>query len=131
VDVAGRRLVLRLEGRIERLPIRITESLFNTTTDCALALTGASAGAPFAFDAIIPLETVAVSADVDEITGVGEVTIEQTDVRLAATGGLVCTLFQLGQSVFIGLILEQFRTVAQGVADSVGPSLAGLTLCRE
>lgn len=129
VDAAQRRIAMRFEGRIAAMPVRVTETIFNSTTNCSIDLRGSQADAPFSFVLAVPLDVVPVEPGVEEITGVGEVTIAEQDIAMAASGGLVCLLFQLGQQAFIDLILEQFRVATQTLVDGAGDGLVGLRLC--
>lgn len=130
IDAAGRRIALRFEGSVDDMGIRITETVFNTTTTCLIDVVGEAEGAPFSFELAVPLETVAVGPDVEEISGVGDVTVENQDVRLVASGGLVCVLFQAGQDAFTDLILAQFQTATQSLLGGIAEQIVGLRLCR-
>jgi hypothetical protein len=88
-------------------------------------------GAPFAFELAVPLEVVSVEPGVEEISGLGEVTVENQDIVMTASGGLVCLLFQAGQQAFVGLILTQFQTVTQTLVGGIAEEIVGLRLCGE
>jgi hypothetical protein len=130
VDVAGSRLVVRFEGRVDELPIQVTEMLFNTTTTCLTSIHGQAAADPFSFDVVVPLETRTIEPGMREITGVGEGVVGNQAVVLTASGNLICTLFQAGQSAFIGLIVTQVEALTNQVVGSLGAQVVGLRLCE-
>jgi hypothetical protein len=130
LDGSGRRVVLRIEGRLDRFPLDVTEPLFGSTTTCEIALHGEDPALPFGFDFVLPLEVVPIEPGVEEIIGTGEVTVENIDVALTASGGLVCVLFGAGQGLFIEGLLAQLASLAQAVVDPVGAQLVGLRLCE-
>ena len=85
---------------------------------------------PFSFEAVVPLQVTPVSPGVSEITGVGESAVENIDMALTASGNLLCTLFQAGQDVLIGLIVTSLQQVTQSAADNLVSQLVGLRLCQ-
>jgi hypothetical protein len=129
MDVPGRAIKLRFAGRVDDLPITVTESLFGTSATCLNDIHGATAADPFSFEAVLPLEVIEVSPGVEEITGTGVSSIENVDIVLTSSGGLLCVLFQAGQSVFIDALVAQLEGLTQQVSDSIASQLVGLKLC--
>lgn len=129
LDVAGRRLVLRFEGRVTDLPIIVTESFLNTSTTCLTDFHGQAADAPFSFELVIPLAVEEAPPGTFVVTGAGEGTVENVDLALTATGGIVCRLFQAGQGAFIALLLAPLEELAKAVSAQIGQALVGQSLC--
>ena len=129
VDVPGHALKLRFSGRVDDLPITVSESFLGTSATCLNDIHGASAADPFSFEAVLPLEVSEVSPGVEEITGTSESTIENVDIALTSSGGILCVLFQAGQGAFIDAIVAQLEQVTQQVSDGIGSQLVGLKLC--
>jgi hypothetical protein len=130
VDVEGARVGLRFEGRVDDLPVQVSESLFNTSTTCLTDFHGASPSQPFRFDAVIPLIVEEVAPGVFEVTGAGEGSLENVDMAMSVSGGLLCQLFQAAQGAFIPLLLEPLEALTRSAAENLGGSLVGLRLCR-
>ena len=129
VDVPGRAIRLRFAGRVEDLPIIVSESLFGTSATCLNDIHGANAADPFSFEVVLPLEVAEVSPGVEEITGTGESAIENVDIALTSSGGILCVLFQAGQGAFIEALVAQLQQLTQQVSDGIGSQLVGLKLC--
>ena len=130
VDVLGRRLLVRFEGRVNALPIAVTESIFNTTTTCTTNIHGQDPNMPFSFEAVIPLEVVTILPGIEEVTGTGAGTVENVDLALTSTGGLVCVLFQAGQAALLDPLVSQLATLTNALSENLGSQLVGLRLCR-
>jgi hypothetical protein len=129
VDLEGQRVGLHVEGRVEDLPIAVTESVFNTTTVCTNDFGGAAAGSPFSFDLVVPLQTQEVKPGVIEIVGVGDGSLEDVDLVLDSSGGLVCALFEAGQGLFIDLLLAPLEQGLDSFAAQLSDAVVGLRIC--
>lgn len=129
VDVEGRRLVARFEGRVEDMPVNVTESLFNSTTTCLTDIHGATSALPFSFELAVPLTVEERPGGDLEIVEVGEGVVENTDVGLTSTGGIVCALFQAAGGSFTQLLLTPLSTVAQTLSQQLSGLLVGSGLC--
>ncbi len=131
VDFDQRRVGIRIEGRIEDLPIQVKEPLFGTTTTCLNDFRGSAEDQPFSFEIVIPLITEEVEPGLLEITGLGQSEIANIDMVLDATGGLLCVLFEAGQGVFIELLLEPLATLVESITGGIGEAVIGLQLCLD
>jgi len=130
LDVPARTVSILFDGRVNDLPIVVSESVFNTKTTCTTDIHGADASAPFHFEAVIPLEVQEVSPGVLEIVGTGAVTIENVEMRLTVSGGLLCALFQAGQGAFVDGIVSQLGTLAGAITGPLEEAVVGLRLCE-
>jgi hypothetical protein len=129
LDVPGKRIVIHIEGKIVDLPIQVKESLLGTDTTCLADFHGAQADAPFAFDVVVPL-TLEEVPDGWTISGVGNGSIENVDMRLSASGGLVCLLLQAGQDALIGPLMELLGTALGALTAQLPADLQGLKVCK-
>jgi len=129
LDTAGRRIAFRFEGKVDDLPIVVTEKIFNTSATCLNDFHGRDPGQPFSFELVVPLLVEEKPGGELDITGLGEGSVENVDLALTATGGLLCRLFQAGQGAFIELLLAPLDEAAKALTDSLSGQLVGLRLC--
>lgn len=121
-------VVLRFEGKVDDLPIAVTETLFNTTTTCLTDFHGADPSLPFSFDLTVPLVVEDRPGGRREISGIGEASVENVSLQLTASGGLVCRLFQAGQGAFIDLLIAPLDQAAAALTAGLTDQLVGLCL---
>lgn len=129
VDIGGRRIALVIEGRVDDLPVRVTDSIFNSSTTCLTSLHGEDPALPFHLETAISLETLEVGSGVEEVIGTSSGQVENVDLALSASGGLLCALFEAGQDALLGLILSPLQSITEVVAGPLGEQLVGLRLC--
>ena len=131
VDFATKTVGARLEGRVDDLPISVTESIFNTTTTCTTDFRGKAAADPFSLEIALPLITELAADGALLVTGVGPGEVRNIVMVLDATGGIVCTLFAAGQAAIIPLLLAPLEQALATVGDQIGAQVVGLKLCPE
>ncbi len=132
VDIENGQIGLSVSGRIEDLPIAVTESLFNSTTVCENTFHGEDGpDSPFSFDIILPLIIEEVEPGVREIVGVGESEIGNVNIELDSSGGLVCTLFGAVDGVLIDVFLLPLSEALSGLTENLPDELVGLRICEE
>ena len=132
VDLENGRLGLAVSGHIEDLPIDVTESFLGTTTTC-LNTIGAEGetSEPFRLEIILSLLLEETEPGVRSVVGLGESSVENVDLELESSGGLVCVLFSAGQEAFIGLIVAPLEEALQGFAETIEEQVVGLRICDE
>jgi len=128
IDVAGSRIVIPIEGRMDDLPVDIEAAIVGTTT-CATDFHGETADLPFSLDLVVPLVLEEKAPGDYEITGIGDMTIEDVSLRLTASGGLVCTLFQAGQDALIAPLIGILEETLKGLTAGLPAELQGLRVC--
>lgn len=131
-DGEQKALALRLEGRIENLPIQVTTGgPLGGTSTCETSIHGEDGDdVPFSFEVVTRLVTEEREDGSLEVVGVEAGTIENRDIDLDASGGIVCFLFEAGQDVLIELLLAPLEEVAGSISEPLAESLVGLTLCE-
>lgn len=129
VNASERKIALRFEGRVDDLPIVVTEKLFNTSATCLNDFHGQTSADPFSFELVVPLEVEERAGGELDIVGIGEGGVENVNLKLTASGGLLCRLFQAGQGAFISLLLAPLDEAAKALTASLSEQLVGLRLC--
>ena len=85
---------------------------------------------PFRFDVVIPLVTEEIEPGVFEIVGTEEARIDNVDMSLESTGGIVCALFEALQGPFLDLLLTPLAEAASALAKQLNEVVVGLLLCE-
>jgi hypothetical protein len=129
LEVENSRILIHVEGTVEDLPVHVEESVFGTSADCLIDFDGATADAPFSFDIAVPLVLEEKEPGTFTVTGVGDSTVENVVLNLAATGGLLCTLLQIGQSAVVTPLVTLIETALSGVTAQLPDQLTGLDVC--
>jgi hypothetical protein len=125
------RIGLRIEGRVEALPIAVTEGFLNTTTTCTLTLHSAEGeDVPFNFEIIVPLEIEENEDGQREIVAIGEAGVENPDVEVTTAGGFLCSLFGAAGDGITDLLLEPFAETVNQLVDSLREDLVGVEICE-
>ena len=130
LDLAEEAVIVRVEGRMDGLPIEITEELFGTTTTCEVDIYGADEELPFTFDLVIPLLLSDGSGEV-VVYGVGDAAVGDREMNLSASGGLVCNVFEAAQDGFFELFLAPLAVGIGTIAEAFDGQLVGLPICVE
>jgi hypothetical protein len=129
LEVENARILIHVEGTIEDLPVLVEESVFGTSATCLIDFDGATADAPFSFDIAVPLVLEEKEPGTFTVTGVGDSTVENVVLNLAATGGLLCTLLQLGQGAVVAPLVALIESALDGVTSQLPDQLTGLDIC--
>ena len=128
VDFEQQSIGLRLEGRVDDLPIDVDGGFLSAT--CLTDIGGADgAESPFSFDVVFPLVTREVEPGIFEIEAVGEGVVGNVDMVLEASGGIICSLFAAGQDLFLDLLLEPLEAAVRDLSSGLPDAVVGLRLC--
>ncbi len=131
LDLETEEIGFHVTGRIVDLPIDVTESLFGTTTCLNTFHAADDPEAPFTFDIVVPLIVEEVKPGVREVVGLGEGVVDNVDMALDSSGGLVCTLFGALEDVLIDLFLQPLGEALGGISEQLADGLAGLRICED
>ncbi len=127
-DFEQQNIGLRLEGRVDDLPIDLDGGFLSAT--CLLDIGGADwTESPFSFDLVFPLVTREVEPGVFEIEAVGDGVVDNVDMVFETSGGIVCSLVAAGRDLFLNLLLEPLETVGQDLSAQLPDTVVGLRIC--
>ncbi len=129
-------LLIRIEGRIENLPIRVaTSGIFATETTCTSTFHGEDGeDTPFSFDLATVLLTDQNAAGDLDIVGIEIGEITNVNIEMSSSGGLLCGLFDAAQELVIGLFVTTIEELIAGVigeaVEQFGQNLVGISICQ-
>ena len=130
VDIDEGVLGVRIEGRVENLPISVDTGFLGTTV-CTLTLHSAEGNdVPFNFEIIVPLVIEKNEEGRREIVAIGEAVVENPDIELDASGGLLCGLFGAAQDAISDLLLQPFAGAIDELVATAREDLIGLEICE-
>lgn len=121
LDIAGRNVSIHLEGSTD-LPIFIKDTVFGTETTCDTHV-------EFSGDIVIPFTTSDNGDGTLTVTSLEPPTVENPDVSLDASGGLLCSLLASQQDQLIPQIIEQLESAAADIVAELEPEVVGQVLC--
>ena len=116
LDTTNKELRVHIEGRAEDLPITL-----NTTT-CTTDIN-------FAGDAVVTYTTTPNGDGTYTIATVSDPVIENADVSMTATGGLLCDILESQQALFEEELIAQLETTAQELMAELRLQVEGQVLC--
>ena len=98
----------------------------------ALALVASAEGndVPFNFEIIVPLVIEKNEEGRREIVAIGEAVVENPDIELDASGGLLCGLFGAAQGAISDLLLQPFAGAIDELVATAREDLIGLEICE-
>ena len=130
VDLDQGVLGVRVEGRVENLPISVDTGFLGTTV-CTISLHSAEGDdVPFNFEIIVPLVIEKNEEGRREIVEIGEAVVENPDIELDASGGLLCGLFGAAQGAISDLLLQPFAGAIDELVATAREDLIGLEICE-
>lgn len=131
LDLGEERVGLRIQGRVDDLPIVVTGGPFGTTATCLQDLHGEDdPDAPFSLELVIPLIVEEVEPGVREVVGTGDGAVENANIEIDSSGGLLCVLFEAVQGVFLDLILSPFEEAMSQLTSALPEQLVGMRICN-
>ena len=130
VDLDEGVLGVRVEGRGVDLPISLGGGFFGTTV-CMISLHSAEGeDVPFNFEIIVPLVIEENEEGRREIVEIGEAVVENPDIELDSSGGLLCGLFGAAQGAITDLLLQPFAGAIDELVENAREDLIGLEICE-
>lgn len=130
VDLDEGVIGVRIEGRVEDLPISLDTGFLGTTV-CRITLHSAEGeDVPFNFEIIVPLVIEKNEEGRREIVAIGEAVVENPDIELNSSGGLLCGLFGAAQDAIADLLLQPFAGAIDELVETARADLIGLEICE-
>src|SRR5690606_13594249 len=118
---AARGVVIHVVGRIEDFPITIGEGIGSLVCQVDAYISG---------DVVIAYAGTPVPGGV-QITAIGTPAVENVELTLSASGGILCRLIESQAELFAEAIAEQLEGAAAAVADSFETEVVGSVVCSE
>ncbi len=122
LDVPGRILTIRIEGRVPNLPLLVVSSFPPSQTICTNQI-------EFRGDVLLPFEAQQNPDGTYTVLDLGVPAIANEQVSLESSGGLVCEILESQQDQLAEELVAQLEATAAELVEDLKPELVGRVLC--